>query len=88
MGKIEELNQSQTNVIHRHIADACKGTKTKLNNVEGTFETECPCDPFSTAMYKLSTNRHGINILVAINGKIIQMEFDTGAGVLIIFKEI
>ena len=38
-------------------------------------------------MYKLSTNRHGINIPVEINGKIIQMELDTGAGVSIISKE-
>ena len=69
------------------IADACRGKKTKLNNVEGTLETDVACDPFSTTMYKLSTNRHGINIPVEINGKVIQMELNTGAGVSIISKE-
>ena len=71
-----------------HIADACRGKKTKLNNVERTVETEGPCHPFSTAMYNLSTNRHRINIPVEINGKIIQMELDTGAGVACIQDDI
>ncbi len=55
-----------------HIADAYRGKKTKLNSVEGTFQSEGACDTFSTAMYKLGTNRHGIEIPVEINGKTIQ----------------
>ncbi len=38
-----------------HIADACRGKKTKLNTVEGTFQSKGACDPFSTAMYKLQS---------------------------------
>ena len=61
--------------------------KVKLNNVEGTVGIEGACDLFSTAMYNLGTNTHGIRMPVEINGKTIQIERDTGAGVSKISNE-
>lgn len=44
-------------------------------------QSELPSDPFSLSIYNISTQNHGIEVPVELNGIHLLKELDSGAGV-------